>query len=319
MSVLVTGGAGFVGASVCKRLAALGEEVIAFDASRDTAILDLVLTKEQRRLVRLEVGDLLDLPHLLRLSRLSGVGRVIHLAYLSTKLTRANPGYAQKVNVEGTNNVFELVLERGITKFAWASTIDVFGAKSVSANGTVANNAPYDPQSVYGACKALNEVAGRDYATAFGLKSVALRIPAAFGPGVTNSWVRFIPQLIKDLVEGRPGQAPKLANVMPWLYVEDIADAFIQATDFAEVAEERAYTLPGAEIGTDRVIAMIRAMFPTRSFEYIDWPNFGTVPSYDSSPLGKLLDWKPIYRIEDGLARIADYYRGATDGSGPPR
>lgn len=318
MPVLVTGAAGFVGASVCKRLASLGQDVIAFDASRERTLLDLVLTKAQHTRVRVESGDLLDMPFLLRMCREQQVDRIIHLAYLSTKLTKANPGYAQKVNVEGTNNIFELVLERGITDFVWASTIDVFGPKSVSAAGVVDNDAPYNPKSVYGACKALNEIAARDYAEAFGMKSVCLRIPAAFGPGVTNSWVRFIPQMIKDLVEGRTAQAPNLNKVMPWLYVEDIADVFVRALDFAEQASAHGYTLPGAEVATDKVVDMIRAMFPGKQIEYIDWPDLGTVPSYDCQPLRDLLDWEPAYGVQAGLTRIAQFYRGAADGSGPP-
>jgi nucleoside-diphosphate-sugar epimerase len=318
MPILVTGAAGFVGASLCKRLSTLGEDVVAFDAARDTTLLDLVVTQAQRTRIRLETGDLLDLPLLLRICRQHGVDGIIHLAYLSTKLTKANPGYAQKVNVEGTNNVFELVLDQGISRFVWASTIDVFGPKSVSADGIVVNDAPYDPQSIYGACKALNEVAARDYAKAFGLKAAALRIPAAFGPGVTNSWVRFIPQMIKDLVEGDSAEAPKLNKVMPWLYVEDIADAFIKALDVTDRSDAHGYTLPGAEIGTDRVVDMIRRLFPSKTIEYIDWPDLGTVPTYDCTAVQSLLDWRPAFGVEDGLVRIANYYRGALDGSGPP-
>lgn len=319
MAVLVTGAAGLVGTSVCKKLAEQGHEVVALDTNRDPALLDLVLTKAQRERVRFQVGDLLDLPNLLRISRQFRVDRVVHLAYMITKLTRANLAYAQKVNVEGTNNVFELVLERGIEHLAWASTIDVFGPKSRSENGTVANDAAYDPQTAYGACKVLNEIAARDYALTAGLKAIALRIPAAFGPGVTNSWGGFIPQLIKDLMEGRRGQAPRLKKARPWLYTEDIADAFVRALDHCGEAEERGYTLPASEMETDRVIEMICGFFPGAAIEYVDWPDYGTVPSYDCEPLRRLLRWEPGYGVKDGLARIIAYYMGAANGSGPPR
>jgi nucleoside-diphosphate-sugar epimerase len=61
-----------------------------------------------------------------------------------------------------TNNAFEQALTLGDRRIVWASTIDVFGPKSVSPNAVVADDAPYDPQGIYGACKILDEIAARD-------------------------------------------------------------------------------------------------------------------------------------------------------------
>jgi UDP-glucose 4-epimerase len=310
MTVLVTGGTGFVGAYVVRHFAEQGERVVAYDLLPNPEVLKLIVSPQAQKQISVEVGDLLDLPNLLRVGRKHGVRRIAHLAYMITLPTRANPWLAQKVNIEGTNNVFELALERKANRIVWASTIDVFGPKSVSSDGVVANDAAYDPQGIYGACKMLNEIAARDLARDFGLDPICLRIPAAFGAGTTRSWGRFIPNMIKALVKDGQAAAPNLHKVMPWLYAADVAEAFARAFQAPQAAEP-GYTLPGHVLGVDEVVEMVREMFPGAKIEPMEWPDFGTVPSYDGSKSEELLDWKPRFSVRDGLEQIAEIYRRA--------
>lgn len=317
MAVLVTGGTGFIGAQVCKRLAAEGADVVTYDVVPGSGLLDLTLAPEERAHITVETGDLRDMPRLARVTRAYEVDRIVHLAYMTTAPTKSNQWLAQEVNIEGTNNIFELAIGLD-AKVVWASTIDVFGPKSIGADGAVANDAAYDPQGIYGACKLLNEVAARDYAKTDGLEAVAIRIPASFGPGITNSWVRFVPQMIKDFVDGRPARKPPVANVMPWIYVEDIADAFVRAFSFDADENVRGYTLPGVGLGSDEVIQMICDLFPGQPTEAIEWREFGSMPSYDGQPLCDYLQWQPRYSVEAGLDRIRSYYQNEKDGLPPP-
>src|SRR5262249_263264 len=153
--------------------------------------------------------------------------------------------------------------------------------RSVGPDGKVPNDGVYDPVGIYGASKMLNEIAAREYAAQFGLRSVTLRIPAAFGPGVTQSWVRFIPQMIQAIVEGRPAPMPANRIVMPWLYVENIADAFARALEVTGDPSIRAYTLPGTELGVDRIVALVRAMFPGVPEQAIEWPDPVSLPRFE--------------------------------------
>ena len=309
MTTLITGACGFVGSFLSQRFLADGEKVVAYDIAPSTNLLNRLLSDQQQKSISIVQGDLLDLPLMLRVARQHKVNRIVHLGCMVTAPTRANPGLAQAVNVVGTNNVFEMALEIGAPRVVWASTIDVFGPKSVSADGIVRNDAAYDPQGVYGGTKVMNEISSKDYARDFGLDPVAIRIPAAFGPEIPRSWARFIPNLIRSVVAGEVGQAPKLTKVMPWLYVEDIADAFRRACDIPR-SDTVAFTLGGDEKGIDVVIDLVRKLFPNaKPFTPIDWPDFGTVPSYDGSQARAALQWSPKWGLEGGLKRIAEFYQ----------
>lgn len=310
MTTLISGGCGFVGAYVAKRLAADGEDVIAFDNNPSPAILDLVLTPSERRRVEIVQGDLLDLAQLMRVGRNRGVNRVAHLAYMIMGPTKANPGLAQQVNVVGTNNMFELALALNAPRVVWVSTVDVFGRRSIGADGVIANDAVYDPQGIYGACKLLNEVAAKDYATAFGLDPIALRIPTAYGAGTARSWTRWLPEMVRNLVNGSSAEAPKLKKIVTWLYVEDVADAVVRGFN-APTLDQRGLTLSGTPRGVDEVVEIVRGHFPNGKVDLVDVPESGTMSRYDGKPTEAHLGWRPAHSLEQGIERMIDIYRRA--------
>jgi len=308
MTILVTGGCGFVGAFVVKRIAADGRDVVAFDSGGNSDLLDSILTPQESKHVTVVRGDLLDLPHMLRLAREKRLEGIVHLAYMISISTMANPAWSQQVNIVGTNNIFELALAAGGKRVAWASTVDVFGPRSLGADGTIDDNAPYDPTNIYGACKMLNEVSAMEYAKNFGLDAFALRLPAVFGPGTTRSWTRFIPQLIEALVKKEVGVAPSYDKIMPWAYVEDIAEAFNRALN-TKGHVDRALTLAGKEESVVEIVKMVRKLFPNGEIRLEDFQGQGAMPRYLGGDAKGLLGWDAKISFEEGLRRIADYYR----------
>ena len=102
-TVLVTGGTGFIGSYMATDLVKEGHDVVAYDLSTDTDILEKLGVADE---VTVRRGDVTDPTDVVRAVRETGTTHVIHLAALLTNAAEENPRAATKVNVEGTNNVF---------------------------------------------------------------------------------------------------------------------------------------------------------------------------------------------------------------------
>ena len=229
MACLITGGTGFIGALVAKKLVAQGETVIAYDLAASRSYLELVLTPHELEQVTIVHGDVLDLPLLIRSARYYHIDKIVHLAYMLARTTEQNPAHGCRVNVEGTNNVFETATIVGAPRVVWASSITVFGPKSVGSNGIVANDAAFAPVTIYGATKIVNEMTARRYARSQGLEPIGLRLPVVYGPEAKQGWAAFLSKLIENLAKGLPGTAPQSEGLIPWIYIEDVAQAVFLA------------------------------------------------------------------------------------------
>src|SRR4051794_23745124 len=97
MTVLVTGGLGAIGSWVLRELVARGERPLVYDSRADTSLIPDLVDE-----IDLRVGDILDLPHLLRLGQEFAVDRILHLAALMPPICQANPYLGFRVNAEGT-------------------------------------------------------------------------------------------------------------------------------------------------------------------------------------------------------------------------
>jgi nucleoside-diphosphate-sugar epimerase len=102
--VLVTGGTGFIGSYTAREFVEHGHEVVAYDLSTDTDILERLGVADD---VEVRRGDVTDPTDVVRAIRETGATHVVHLAALLTTTARENPRAALEVNVEGTNNIFE--------------------------------------------------------------------------------------------------------------------------------------------------------------------------------------------------------------------
>jgi len=308
VTTLVTGGCGFVGSFVVRALAAQGEDVVAYDINPDSRHLFSVLESDQRDLVRVHRGDLVDLANVIHVATSEKVDRIAHIAYLGRKATLANAAWSQYANIVGTNNVFEVALMLD-TPVVWTSTIDVFGPKSVGADGIVRVDAPYDPNNIYGSCKAHNEVTAREYAELRGLRSIAVRLPPVFGPSFfpINSWVYFLPKLIESIIRTGAGDCPSTDEEFPFGYVDDIAAAIVAGFDVKSPAH-RAVTLGGPHVSMFELLNVVRSRFPGATLSPVDYPLLGVVDQYDVAPAEQQLGWTATISPADGVERIASYY-----------
>lgn len=173
MRVLVTGGAGFIGAHLVAALAEAGDEVIVLDNLRRGD------TSKITGLARCVEGDLRDAARLSAAMR--GVRRVYHLAAQSNVLGAvADMDYSFQANVVGTYNVLAAAREAGVERVIFTSSREAYGEPSALP---VREDAPLNPKNAYGASKVAGEVYCRAFQASYGLDVSVLRLANVYGPG----------------------------------------------------------------------------------------------------------------------------------------
>lgn len=172
MSILVTGGAGYIGSHTVKALHDMGEKVIAYDN----------LSKGHRDAVKCDdfvKGDIFDSELLTDTIKKYNIDSVIHFAAFSlVGESMVKPEIYYHNNVMGTLNLLETMLKNNVKKLVFSSTAAVYGEpEKVPITEDIAKN----PTNVYGRTKLVMEGAMRDYSNAYGLKYIALRYFNACG------------------------------------------------------------------------------------------------------------------------------------------
>src|SRR5471032_2984706 len=124
MRVLVTGGSGFLGAWVMRRLLSRGIDVRAFDVRRDDGLLSAIASNDAAR-AEWRSGDIASAVDVT--SAMRGCSAVIHLAGVLTPTCAANPVRGAQINLLGTLNVFDAAREAGLAQVLYASSAGVFG------------------------------------------------------------------------------------------------------------------------------------------------------------------------------------------------
>ncbi len=237
MSVLVTGGAGYIGSHTVRLLRRRG---------RDVVVLDTLELGHRRAVgdVPLVVGDVADDALVGDTIERYAVDAVVHFAaYKAAGESFEDPGRYFANNVAGTARLLESVHRAGVTRLVLSSTCAVYGTPQ---HTPVGEDAPIRPESPYGESKALVERMLHWYDTCRGLRSVSLRYFNAAGAAMDGSigedWtvtLNLVPLAMKALLGKRPplqvfGADYPTADgtaVRDYIHVDDLADAHLRALD----------------------------------------------------------------------------------------
>jgi len=202
MNVLVTGGAGYIGSALIKKLLEEGHSVVSIDnLSRG----DYKYLKKYERSSRLKlvVGDICDLGKLREVMKESdNVDAVVHLAAIpGLERCQKTPEKAILTNVYGTYNVLEIAREYDIGRFVFTSSAAVYGTPIKTP---ISEEHPLNPTNLYGATKVAAEKLVDAYHESHGLNTVILRFGNVYGVGVYTYWETVIPKFVKQALSGQP-------------------------------------------------------------------------------------------------------------------
>jgi nucleoside-diphosphate-sugar epimerase len=243
-TVLVTGGAGFIGSHLVERLLDGGAAVRVLDNLSTGSLRNLQAAADRFRRPgdtaqvpvahegRLEVviGDIRDREVVRKAAR--DVDTVFHLAALpGASLARVSAVELQAVNVQGTLNVLEGAVAEGVARLIFASSASVYGTP---ASLPVSETFPLRPESLFAASKLAAEMYCRAYGTIHPLDVVALRYFTVYGPRQGNATDgALIPELIQTLLERRAALPHDDATAEDLTYVDDVVEATCAAAESA--------------------------------------------------------------------------------------
>jgi UDP-glucose 4-epimerase len=221
--VLVTGGAGFIGAHLVARLVERGDEVVVIDNLK-RASKEKLEDHVRRGRVRVVEGDIRRfdvLPGLVR-----GCEIVYHLAAQSNVMGAVDdPDYSITTNVLGTFNVLRSAAEAGAARVVFTSSREVYGDP---ASLPVAEDQPLLAKNPYGASKVAGEAYCRTFAATHDLRVEILRLANVYGPGDSG---RVIPLWLMAAQAGRDLQVFGGEQVIDFLWVGTAVDALLFAAD----------------------------------------------------------------------------------------
>jgi len=298
MRVLVTGGAGFLGAWVIDRFLKSGAEVRVLDLKDDRTIARKIMGAKADAL-DWRVADIRDGDAVKDAAK--GCDFIAHLAALLTPDCAANPVLGAQVLLIGTLNVFEAAKAHGMKGVAYASSGAVFGGD----NGID----PY-PVTQYAAFKLACEGAARAYWRDAGMPSVGFRPAVIYGPfretGMTAG-----PSLACRAATRGEGFHLGYSGAADMIFVDDVAAAFHAAATHP-FDGAHAVNLKGEVADVADIAATIKDLVPGTEVTWEGDP----IPMHAilaDSPLEPLLGALPRTGLRDGLAKTIDYYRQHSD------
>jgi UDP-glucuronate 4-epimerase len=314
--ILVTGGAGFIGSTLTERLLARGDRIVClddFDDFYNPAIkrrnLTAALASPSFRLVE---GNICDLPLLQTLFAEEAFDVVVHIAARAgVRPSILQPLLYQKVNVEGSTNLFEMARHHDVANFVFTSSSSVYGENE---KVPFAETDPVEyPISPYAATKRAGELIAHTYHHLFDLDITCLRPFTVYGPRQRPEMA--IHLFTRAILEGQPirmfGDG---SSSRDYTYIDDLVDGFVAAVD--RPLGYQIINLGEHEVTTLReLIDLIAAA--TGKEPIIDQQPMqpGDVPrTYaDVTRAQEFLGYQPKVSMREGIRRFVEWYR-ATEG-----
>jgi dTDP-glucose 4,6-dehydratase len=325
VTTLVTGGAGFIGSAVVRKLVGGGRRVVNVDALTYAGNLDSLREVVEAETHVFERVDIVDAEEVRRVLREHRPGAIVHLA-AESHVDRSIDGPAEfiRTNVQGT---FVLLQEarrywenldgaaRQAFRFLHVSTDEVFG--SLGEAGAFSETTPYSPNSPYSASKAASDHLVRAWHHTYGLPVLITNCSNNYGPYQFPE--KLIPLIILNALEGRPLPVyGRGENVRDWLYVDDHADAILTVLARGRIGET--YLIGGrSERRNIEVVRTICRLMDELApgigrpreelIEFVtDRPGHDLRYAIDPGKIERELGWVPSVDFEQGLRRTVQWY-----------
>ncbi len=313
-TVLITGGAGFIGSHLCRRLLREGARVICldnFDSFYDPNIkIKNIegLTEEYPSLFELITGDIRNPEHLREIFQKNKVNLVIHLAARAgVRPSIEHPLIYQDVNIRGTITLLEICKEFGMKEFIFASSSSVYGENQrIPFSEEDLNIQPISP---YGVTKRAGELLCYSYHHLYGMNIACLRIFTAYGPRqrpemAIHKFTRLI-----DLGEVIPIYGDGSSR-RDYTYIDDLIDGIMATISHLKGFE--IYNL--GESQTTSLIELVKlieeAFGKKANFEMLDpQPGDVSVTFADITKARQRLNYQPKITMEEGIKRFVQWYK----------
>ena len=330
MTLLVTGGAGFIGSNfVLDWLASSNEPVVTLDAltyAGNLGNLASIAADQRHSFARGSIGDAALVGRLLRQNQVRAVVNFAAESHVDRSISGPAPFF--EPNVMGTLHLLEAVrgyvaelaeVARGDFRFLHVSTDEVYGTLRPD-DPAFTETTPYSPNSPYAASKASSDHLVRSYRETFGLNTLVTNCSNNYGPYQFPE--KLIPLVIHNALSGKP--LPIYGDgrqVRDWLYVGDHCAAIRLVLERAGPGET--YNVGGDnQMANIEVVQTICALLDARrprtdgrsyaeQITYVtDRPGHDRRYAINATKIVRELGWRPAVGFADGIAKTVDWYLG---------
>jgi UDP-glucose 4-epimerase len=324
MSILVTGGAGYIGSHTVRALTALGHDVVVLDSMEHghrAAVIEAELVE----------GNIADQDLVIDLCQARGVTQVVHFAaYKAVGESMEQPAKYWINNVANTTRLVEAMLAADVREIVFSSSCSVYGTPDVIP---VTEAESIKPESVYAESKAMVERLLYWYGQTHGLRAVPLRYFNAAGASsdtrIGEDWtmtLNLVPIVMKALLGRRPPMTifgndyptPDGTCIRDYIHVEDLAHAHVKSLDYLRAGGDSIALNVGTGVGSsvlDVIAAAERAS--GQSVPYTVGPRRAGDPvaSYaDPALVHEVLGWRATRSLDEIVASAWAWHSTHLDG-----
>jgi len=315
MTILVTGGTGFIGSRVTRDLVKKGENVVVFDWTPEKIMLErMIPAQDLEKQVKVVQGDVTNFAHMLGVIKQNNIDTVIHCAALLLHDVNANPLLGVRVNCEGTVAVFEAARLLGLKKVVWISSGSVFGPPEAYAEEYIPNDALHIPQNLYGGTKSLDEQFANYYVERYNLDIVAIRLVLVYGAWQSRGrTANIIREMVANPATGKPGKIPAAReNVLGWTYVDDAARAIVLASQGPRT-KTRSFSVRGNIHSVGEIVDYVKSLLPQASVSTLDLEKSKShlimTCKYDMARIEEELGFKLQWSMKEGIKETINQIR----------
>ena len=309
MTVLVTGGLGFIGSKVVLQLLKKDIDVLVTDLDivknkdkLESNILKIGKNKDKVKYQKLDITNYKEIENIFQNNKIDSV---INLAYGIGTICEENPLLASKINIVGTTSIFEMIVKYKIRRLVFASSETVYGANQEFFGNRAVTEEDYSGINnhfyTYGVMKLLNEFMAEKYIKKHGCSIAYTRPSVVFGYGRQNTAINWAEDFAAKPALGQAAHLPfSKKNRDNWIYVDDCAEQLVRLA-LKETLNYSCFNTGSETVDGSQLEATVKKIIPDAEI-YFD-ENVKSTPLIDDQNderIRKEIDFNPR-SFEEGV------------------